>query len=129
LAQQTQILVIDSENLLAASILSLLDSCFEFDVTHSTITSLTSTAGPTGHQIDVVIIEEEHLMTNMSAFVSFTDHHPNLRLIVLRQSENKVHIFDKHMVEVRQVSDFLELLRSSKSYRLISVPIEEMPGD
>lgn len=49
-------------------------------------------------------------MTNMSAFVSFTDHHPNLRLIVLRQSENKVHIFDKHMVEVRQVSDFLKLL-------------------
>lgn len=110
MAQQTQILVIDSENLLAASILSLLDSCFEFDVTHSTITSLTPTAGPTGHQIDVVIIEEEHLMTNMSAFVSFTDHHPNLRLIVLRQSENKVHIFDKQMVMVRQVSDFLELL-------------------
>ena len=110
LAQQTQILVIDSENLLAASILSLLDSCFEFDVTHSTISLLTSTAGPTGHQIDVVIIEEEHLMTNMSAFVSFTDHHPNLRLIVLRQSENKVHIFDKQMVMVRQVSDFLELL-------------------
>ena len=110
MAHRTQILVIESDNLLAASIINLLASRTEFDVSRSTASLLTHTVEANGSEPDVVIIEEAHMLANMPAFVFYVNRHPNLRLIVMGVDENKVHIFDKQMVEVTQVSDFLELL-------------------
>jgi len=110
LAQRTQILVVESEQLLAASIVSLLASRSEFDVTNSTFASLAIMDEPNSPQPDIVILEKAHLMANMSAVVKLADRHPNLRLIIFGLSDNTLQVFDKQMVEVRQVSDFLELL-------------------
>jgi DNA-binding NarL/FixJ family response regulator len=110
LAHRKQILVLESEKLLADSILSLLASRSEFDVTNTTITSLAFLDKPDSPQPDVVILEEALLMANISAVVKLADRHPNLRLIVLGLSDNNLQVFDKQMVQVRQVSDFLELL-------------------
>ena len=110
MAQKTKILVLESDNLLAASIMNLMASRTELDVSHSTVTSLANAVEANGSEPDVVIIEEAHMLANMPAFVFYVNRHPNLRLIVMGVDENKVHIFDKQMVEVTQVSDFLELL-------------------
>jgi hypothetical protein len=128
LAQPTQILVIESNILLGESILSLLDGQPELEVTHTQLSSLASMVEMNGQQPGVVIIEEEHLLANMSAFIQYTDRHPNLRLIVLALNENKIHVFDKQMVEVRQVSDFLGLLFASEGQGPAANQIGEMPG-
>ena len=128
MAQKTQVLVIESDNLLGASIFSLLDAQSELEVSHASLCSLASPAGANGQEPEVVIIEEEHLLANLSAFVQFTDHHPHLRLIVFGLKENKVRVFDKQMVEVRQVNDFLELLSASEGQSPAAIQNGERPG-
>jgi len=110
LAHRKKILVLESDGLLGASILSLLSSRKEFDVTDASVTSLAFLDGSDSSQPDVVILEEAQLMANMSAVMKLTNAHPNLRLIVFGLSDSQLHVIDKQMVEVRQVSDFLELL-------------------
>jgi len=110
LAHRKQILVLESEKLLTAAILSLLASRSEFDVTNMAVTSLAYLDQPGSQLPDVVIMEEELLAANISAVVDLVDHHPKLRLIVIGLSDTQVQVFDKQMVQVGQVSDFLELL-------------------
>jgi len=114
--------------LLAASIVSLLASRSEFDVTNSTFASLAIMDEPNSPQPDIVILEKAHLMANMSAVVKLADRHPNLRLIIFGLSDNTLQVFDKQMVEVRQVSDFLELQRSSRIHDPALDPLGEESG-
>jgi DNA-binding NarL/FixJ family response regulator len=113
LAHQKQILVLESEKLLVASILSLLASRPEYDVTSTTLNSLNCIDQPNGPEPDVVILDEELVAANISDLVALADRHPTLRLIVLGLNDNELHIFDKHIVHVSQVNDFFELLKSS----------------
>lgn len=96
--------------MLAASVLSLLAARSEFDVTSTTVDSLACLDLADSLQPDVVILEEEHLAANILAVVKLAERHPKLRLIVIGPKTNKLHVFDKQMVQVRQVSDFLKLL-------------------
>ena len=110
MAQRKQILVLESETLLAAAILSLLASRPEFDVTSTTFSSLASLDQPDSPEPDVIILDEELLAANISAVVQLVDRHPKLRLIVLGLEDNQLHVFDKHIVHVEQVNDLFELL-------------------
>jgi DNA-binding NarL/FixJ family response regulator len=110
LAHRKQILVLESEKLLAASILSLLESRSEFDVTSTTVSSLACMDQADSPGPDVVILEEELLAANILAVVKLAEQYPELRLIVIGPKTNKLHVFDKQIVQVRQVSDFLKLL-------------------
>jgi len=110
LAHRKKILVLESEKLLGASILSLLASREEFDVADLPVASLDRLNGSGDVMPDVIIMEEAQLMANISAVLQLTNSHPNLRLIVFGLSDSKLHVYDKQMVEVRQVSDFFELL-------------------
>lgn len=110
MADPKKILVLESEKLLAAGILSLLAMQTEFDVDQTTVSSLACLNRPSSQPPDVVILEEGQLVANMSAVVKLADRHPRLRLIVFSLSDNKVHIFDRQIMQVSQVSDFLELL-------------------
>jgi chemotaxis response regulator CheB len=110
LAHHKQILVLEDKKLAAASILSLLISRPELDVINTTFSSLAYLDLSEDLQPDVVILEEELLAANISAVVKLADRHPKLRLIVFSLSDNTLNVFDKQRVQVRQVSDFLELL-------------------
>ena len=107
---QKKILVLESEKLLPASILSLLASRSEFDVTNTIDSTLSCIDEPGRPQPDVIILAEEQLAANISAVVKLAKRHPKLRLIVLGLNNTYVHIFDKQIIQVRQISDFLELL-------------------
>lgn len=111
MARQIQILVLESDKLLAASVTSLLASRPEFDVTHTTVSSLALFDQPQT-QPDIIIVEETQLAANIVAVVQLANRHPTVRLIVLGLRDNKLQIFDKHMVQVTQVSDLLELIES-----------------
>lgn len=110
MVHRKKILVLESEKLLAAGILSLLAGHAELDVRSTTIHSLFCVDEPDSQQPDVVILDEELLAANLSATIQLADRHPRLRLIVFRLTDNRVHVFDKQIVRVRQASDFLELL-------------------
>lgn len=109
-AHRRQILVLESENLLTASILSLLTPRTEYDVSSVTLKTLESFDQPNGHKPDVIIMEEVQMVANIAAVMELVDRFPKLRLIVLGLDNNKLHIFDKQIVQVGQVSDFLEQL-------------------
>jgi hypothetical protein len=103
-------MVLESEKLLGASILSLLASREEFDVIDAPVASL-DRLYETGNSLpDVVIMEETQLMESISAVLKLTSRFPALRLIIFGLSDSRLHVVDQQMVEVRQVSDFLELL-------------------
>ena len=113
MAHRKQILVLESEKLLVASILSLLASRPEYDVTSTPFSALTCLDQPNGQELDVVILDEEQVAANISGLVALADRHPKLRLIVLGLDNNELRVFDKHIVHVSQVNDFFELLKSS----------------
>jgi DNA-binding NarL/FixJ family response regulator len=110
LSGKKKILVLESEKLLAASIVSLLASQSELDVMNTNIGTLESWDKSSGARPDVVIMEEGLLAANISAIVKLAERHPKLRLIVFGLSNGDVQIFDKQMARVRHVSDFLSLL-------------------
>lgn len=110
MADRKRILVLESEKLMPAGILGLLASRAELDVANTTVSSLSCLAQQDGPQPDVVIMEEGVLAANISAVVKLADRHPTLRFIVFNTRDSNVHVFDKQMMQVRQFSDFLELL-------------------
>ena len=110
MATRKKILVLESERLLGASILSLLARREEFDVADISVTSLATLDGSVTVQPDVVILEEDQLLANTETLVNWAKRHPSLRVIVFGLSDSNLHVYDKKIVKVRQVSDFLELL-------------------
>jgi DNA-binding NarL/FixJ family response regulator len=110
LVDRKRVLVLESEKLMPAGIASLLASCPELSVANTTVSSLACLSQLDDPRPDVVILEESVLATNISAVVKLADRHPTLRLIVFNTRDSSVHVFDKHIMQVRQVSDFLELL-------------------
>lgn len=110
MAEQKRVLVLESEKLLAASIVNILASRPEYDVVQTTVSSLACLEQPDALQPDVVILEKDVLAANISAVVKVTDRYPKLRLIVFNLSNTKVHVFDQQIAQVRNASDFLELL-------------------
>jgi len=110
LKQRKKILVLGSEKLLTAAILSLLESRSELEVANMTVNSLRFLDQPDCPEPDVIILDEDLVEANLSDLVRLIERHPTLRLIVFGLSDSKVQVFDKQLVEVRQVGDFLELL-------------------
>lgn len=105
-----RILVLDNEELFTAAISSLLATHSEFDVETTPASTLVSMCMAKGKQPDVVILEEKMLAANIADLVKLTKSHPNLRLIVIGLNNANVHVFDKQVVQVGEVSDFLRLL-------------------
>ena len=110
MSTRKRILVLESEKLLSASIVSLLSSQSELEVISTTKCSLAGWVNSNDTPPDVVILEEGLLAANLSDLVKLADRHPTLRLIVFGLKDGSVQIFDKQLAQVRHVSDFLSLL-------------------
>jgi chemotaxis response regulator CheB len=110
LADRKKILVLESEQLLATGIFSMLAARPEFLVTKTAVSSLASLDLSGSLQPDVVILEEGILAANILAVISLTNCLRNLRLIVFKLSDTTIHVFDKQTIQVRCISDFTELL-------------------
>ncbi len=112
MAEQKKILVLESENLLAAGIVSMLVSKLGISVAGTTAVSLASLGQLCSSQPDVVILDEELLAANILALIQLTDCYPKLRLIILSIKDSSVNIFDKQTIQIRKPSDFIDLLES-----------------
>jgi hypothetical protein len=110
LAKRKQILVLEGEDLLTSSVISLLSSREEYDVSSVTFGTFESHIPHNSLKPDVIILEEKQVAANIKSVMDLVDRYPNVRLIVIGLGDNNLHIFDKQIVRVDQVSDFLELL-------------------
>ena len=109
--QRRQILVLENEKLLAAAVCSLLAAWPNFDVTVVTCNGLTSLEEQLDHTVpDVIIVDEETVATQITAVMQVVDRYPKLRLIVLGLGDNHLHVFDKRIVQIREVNDFIAQL-------------------
>lgn len=104
------VLVLESEKLLTDGVYSILSSHPEFVVACVPFTELGMLDAPEHIEPDVVIMDQELVANNISAVMHLIDRHPKVRLIVLGVNNNVLHIFDKYVVNVASVSQFIEQL-------------------
>jgi DNA-binding NarL/FixJ family response regulator len=110
LGQKTRVIILQSDKLLNAGVQSLLSTRPDVEVigvAHSN-ESYASILDRT--QPDIVIMDEHMICANVSAYLAILRDYPDLRTIVLRLGDNQMHVYDKRIVEVEHLGDFLELL-------------------
>ena len=107
MSQRRRVLVLESERLLPAAVISLLALHPEFEVASISVNGFAPLEQLDSSEPDVIIMDEELVASNITAVMELVDRHPQLRLIVLGLGDNKLHIFDKHIVHVKDVSDFI----------------------
>jgi DNA-binding NarL/FixJ family response regulator len=105
------VLIIQSENLLEAGLLTLLSSFEGIQVYGMRIEDLpTLPASLHNQQPDVLILDETVAQTHLESILPLLMSYPKVRTIVVSLSENSLSIYDKSQVSVKQISDFLTIL-------------------
>jgi DNA-binding NarL/FixJ family response regulator len=109
-----RVLVFQSDQLLLAGVESLLAR--EMDMNVSTITL------SDGNQLiseieqfepEVVVMDENLVLSRFSLILDLFRGFPELRVMVVDDKENLLHIYDKHEVTVRQGKDLVSAIRHS----------------
>jgi len=60
---------------------------------------------------DVIIIDENLKLLNLSRFLGLLEQIPAVRLMILALEENRIQIFDKQDVQIEQLADFVNEVR------------------
>ena len=89
---------------------SILSARNEYEVSSKKLNSAHKVDQLNGNGPEVFILDEADLAANINVLVELVDHYPRMRLIVLGLEDNLLHIFNQQIVQVEQVSDFLEQL-------------------
>ena len=106
-----RIVVLESDHLINAGVLSFLASQDCFDVI--------GMEGSDPEQIyraienirpDVVIIDQNSLIISVSKLLAHFEQVPHIRTIVLNMSDNQIQVCDKRLVQIQQLSDFIAVL-------------------
>ena len=116
-----RVLVFRGENLLAAGVESLLAR--EDDLLVLGVTNVCEDEFSFEHEIElfcpsVVILDESSLATDFSYLYAILKKHPQLRVIVVDEGDNMVHIFDKQVIMVAQSADLIDVIRRDNQYGL-----------
>lgn len=105
-----RILVLEKEKLLSDAVFSLLSSRPEYHVAHVQFDELGALNSPDHAEPDVIIMDQGVVANNISAVMELVDRHPKVRLIIIGLSDNVLHVFDKSVVDVSDVSEFIAQL-------------------
>ncbi|OGO29315.1 MAG: hypothetical protein A2W33_01565 [Chloroflexi bacterium RBG_16_52_11] len=103
-----RVLVIQSKHLLAAGILSLLNREMDlnvFDAMYSdeiTLLEYIKDIKPA-----VLIMDESSQLTNHFSFLSLLNKCPDLRVIVIDERNNRMHIYEAQEIEVGRAADLV----------------------
>jgi hypothetical protein len=116
-----RVLVFRGENLLAAGVESLLAR--EDDLLVLGVTNVCEDEFSFEHEIElfrpsVVILDESSLATDFSYLYAILKKYPQLRVIVVDEGDNMVHIFDKQVITVAQSTDLIDVIRRENQYGL-----------
>lgn len=113
-----RVLVFQSENLLAAGVESLLAR--EDDLLVLGLANICDDDFSFEHEINlfqpsVVVFDESTLLTDFSYLFGIMKKYPQLRLIVVDEGDNLVHIFDKQVTMVAQSTDLIDVIRRDQN--------------
>jgi DNA-binding NarL/FixJ family response regulator len=116
-----RVLVFRGENLLAAGVESLLAR--EDDLLVLGVTNICEDGFSFDHEIElfhpsVVILDESSLATDFPLLYEILKKYPQLRVIVVDEGDNMVHIFDKQVIMVAQSTDLIDIIRRGNQYGL-----------
>lgn len=109
-----RVLVFRGENLLAAGVENLLAR--EDDLLVLSATEIGEDGFSFEHEIElfhpsVVILDESSLSTDFPFLYEILKKYPHLRVIVVDEGDNLVHIFDKRVIMVAQSTDLIDVIR------------------
>jgi DNA-binding NarL/FixJ family response regulator len=118
-AELKRVLVFRGENLLAAGVESLLTR--EDDLLVLGVANNCDDGFSFEHEIElfhpsVVILEESSLSADFSFIYEVLKKYPQLRVIVVDEGDNLVHILDKRAITVVQSTDLIEVIRRDHNY-------------
>lgn len=108
-----RVLVFRCENILAAGLESLLareDDLLVLGVTNDGPDDFLFEHEINLFQPSVVIFDESTLLTDFSYFYGIMKKYPQLRVIVVDEGDNLIHIFDKQMSLVAQSTDLIDVI-------------------
>lgn len=113
-----RVLVFRCENLLTAGVESLLAR--EDDLLVLGVTDVCEDGLSFEHEIElfhpsVVVLDESSIFTEFSFIYDILKKYPQLRVIVVDQGDNLVHIFDKRALMVAQSTDLIEVIRRDQT--------------
>jgi DNA-binding NarL/FixJ family response regulator len=118
-AELKRVLVFRGENLLTAGVESLLTR--QDDLLVLSVANNCDDAFSFEHEIElfhpsVVILEESSLSADFSFIYEVFKKYPQLRVIVVDEGDNLVHILDKRAITVAQSTDLIEVIRRDHHY-------------
>jgi len=108
----TRILVINSKDLWSGGVVSILSRELDFEIFNKNIIGDVALVSVLEElRPDAVIINESFLITYPSTILRWHKLFPQLRVIVLDEHENLLHIYDKHEVILEQPLDLITSVR------------------
>jgi hypothetical protein len=105
LSQLTRVVILQSDKLLNAGVQSLLSTKADVEVIGIAHSDESYASILERTQPDIVIMDENVLCANMSAYL-----YPEMRTIVLSLGDNQMQVYDRRIIEVDHLNDFLDLL-------------------
>lgn len=105
------VLIIQSENLLDAGLVTLLSSLDGIQVHGVRLEDLPALPALLLQQPpDVLILDEAVAQTYLESLLPLLMSYPKLRTIVISLRENSLSVYDKSRISVQHISDFLTIL-------------------
>ena len=110
---KTLVVFLESDLLLSAGVRSLLMAQESLDVVGLTFNGRNDfPQAIEGLTPDVIIIDEEVLISHMSDVLRFLRNYPRMRTIIFGLGDNVIQVCDTRQILVRKLDDFLALVGS-----------------
>lgn len=107
---QKRVVVLEGEQIFGAAVSSLLSARHHLEVRALRFSDRDFLAAVREFKPEVIIIDEGALMVNLSITIRMLKQHPNAKMIVLNPATNSLKVFERQMVAVRALDDFLDLV-------------------
>jgi len=106
-----RIVVLESDGLLAAGVRSLLSDSDSLEVVGVKLGAADAIAQLAAFQPDVIVIDQTTLAEHFDTFKTILENYfRRVRIIVLHQQKNCLEMWDKQVVTVKSLDDFLDLI-------------------
>jgi len=106
------VLVVQCEHLLAGGIARLLDQENDIRVVDKTFTTEAMLVDEiVNSKPSVVVINESLEFADVPTLLGVLKTCPDLRLIVVNEKKNLIHVYDKHDLTITRVADLLDAVR------------------
>jgi hypothetical protein len=105
-----RVIVVESEELLSAGVYSLLSAKGHFDVNGVVMKEGNFSDVFTRIKPHILILDEATLDQYLTTYRSLTKNYPKLRTIVLSLGTNNMLVYDKQIVQVQNLDDFMNQL-------------------